>query len=244
MTMRKLPTSPAGRTATGVKSKKGRSPRSSETTRERILKHSTAEFSAKGYNGARVDGIAARCRLSKNTLYYYFGSKEGLFTAVLELMYERLRVRQQDFSTRAYAPIEAMQRLVKHTFCAFLEYPEAIRLLNEENLHKARHIRRSKRLRELYDPLVDTLDELLRRGAACGVFRPGIDPTFLYITLSSLAYHFISNSYTLQIALATDLTSEAAHKAWLSHITDLVLLYCVHERAKQSGQRLTAGNAD
>jgi len=200
--------------------------RDPERTRAKILAQATAEFSAKGFNGARVDSIAARCRLSKNTLYYYFGSKEGLFVAVLEGVYERLRQRQSDFSVREVNPVEALRRMVVETFHAFRDHPEAIRLLNEENLHKARHVRRSNRMRQLYDPLVGTIKEVLDRGSAQGVLRPGIDPVRLYLSLSSLAYHFLSNSHTLEIALARDFSSEKAHRDWIDHITDMMLVYC------------------
>lgn len=200
--------------------------RDPKRTRDRILARATAEFSVKGYDGATVDAIAARCRLSKNMIYYYFGSKEGLFVAVLERMYERLRARQRDFSIRSRDPVQAMAQLVAHTFEAFLEHPEVIRLLNDENMHKGRHIRRSQRIRELYDPLLDTIREVLERGSAQGVFRSDIDPVTLYVSLSSLAYHYLSNQYTLNMALGVDLTSEEACRKWLAHITEMIIVYC------------------
>ena len=200
--------------------------RDPERTRQKILIHATAEFAAKGYDGARVDGIAARCRLSKNMLYYYFRNKEGLFVAVLERMYERLRARQADVSAEARDPEAAMRHLVQQTFQAFVEHPEAIRLLNDENLHMARHIRRSKRIRELYDPLVKSLTQVLQDGAAQGIFRAGIEPQFLYISLSSLAYHYLSNQYTLELALGLPLSANESQEKWLAHITDMVIFYC------------------
>src|SRR6476660_8640601 len=126
----------------------------SKNTRQRILRHSMAEFAAKGYDGARVDSIAHRCRLSKNLLYHYFKSKEGLFIAVLENAYETFRSRQSDFAIRDSNPIDAM-----------LENQDFIALLNTANLHKGRHLRRSSVIRSLYDPLVGTVREILRRGA-------------------------------------------------------------------------------
>ena len=87
-----------------------------------------------------------------------------------------------------------MRQLVAHTFSALAEHGEAIALLNDENLHKGRHLRRSKRIRALYDPLVDTIREVLRRGADQGIFRRDIDPVTLSLTLSSLAYHYLSRS--------------------------------------------------
>jgi len=198
----------------------------SENTRQRILRHSMAEFAAKGYDGARVDSIARRCRLSKNMLYHYFNSKEGLFIAVLENAYETFRARQRDFVIRGSDPVDAMCRLIAYTFYALLENQDVIALLNTENLHKGRHIRRSRLIRSLYDPLVDTVREILRRGVTEGVFRPNIDPVNLYLSLSSLSYNYISNQYTLKVAFGIDLMTKNRRAIWLAHITDLILTYC------------------
>lgn len=209
-------------------------------TRKNIIEHSTNEFAAKGFDGARVDSIARRCRLSKNTLYHYFGSKEGLFIAVLESAYGEFRARQHDFAIRDSDPVEAMRKLIAHTFSALLENQQVIALLNSENLHKGRHIKRSKRIRALYDPLVDTIREVLRRGSAQGIFRSDIDPVILYLSLSSLAYHYISNQFTLQVAFGVDFTAKKQRAAWLAHITDLIVTYC---RAGAPGKASESGRA-
>lgn len=195
-------------------------------TREKLLTHATIEFARKGYDGARVDSIALRCKLSKNMLYYYFQSKEGLFVAVLERMYEKLRSQQKDLAVRASDPASALKQLVHHTFNALLDNPEAIRLMNEENRHKGKHIRQSRRMRDLYNPLVETIRFILDRGREDGVFRAGIDPAFVYLSLSSLCYHYLSNQYTLEVALGVDLGSETARANWLAHITELVTMFC------------------
>lgn len=195
-------------------------------TRDKILTQATREFANKGFDGARVDAIALRCKLSKNMLYYYFGSKEGLFVAVLERMYEKLRMQQKDLAVRASDPVVALEQLVHHTFNAFLENPEAIRLMNEENRHKGRHIRQSQRMRELYNPLVETIRFILTRGHEDGVFRAGVDPAFIYLTLASLCYHYLSNQYTLEVALGVDLGSRKTRDAWLTHIADLLKSFC------------------
>jgi TetR/AcrR family transcriptional regulator len=217
-----------------------RKSRNPERTREKILREATAEFAARSYDGARVDSIARRCRLSKNMLYHYFGSKEGLFIAVLERIYEVFRKRQRDFAARAADPVKAMRQLVAHTFQALLDHPELIALLNSENFHHGRHIKRSKRVRDLYGPLIETIREVLRRGAADGVFRPNIDPVELYISFSSMAYHFISNQYTLQVIFGADFTSAEKRRAWLNHISDMVLAYCAAGAADQA-KRSAAG---
>ena len=206
-------------------------PRSSDPVRvrEKILKQATEEFARIGFEGARVDRIAERCRLSKNMLYYYFKSKEGLFVAALERMYQELRDRQKDLSVRASDPVVAMEQLVHHTFFAFKDNPSAIRLMNEENKHRGKYIRKSGRMRDLYNPLVETIRFILDRGVKDGIFRPRLDPAIVYLTLSSLCYHYLSNQYTLEIALDRDLGSDEAQKLWLDHVSNLVLLYCLSE---------------
>ncbi len=204
-------------------------PRSNDPSRvrARILKLATEEFARIGFEGARVDRIAERCRVSKNMLYYYFKSKEGLFVASLEYVYQALRERQKDLSVRANEPVAAMRQLVEHTFFAFRDNPTAIRLMNEENKHRGKYIKKSARMRELYNPLVGTVASILERGAASGVFRPALDPTVVYLTLSSLCYHYLSNQYTLKFALDRDFSDEALQREWLDHVTEIVLLYCL-----------------
>jgi TetR/AcrR family transcriptional regulator len=208
-------------------------------TRDKILTHATREFASKGFDGARVDGIALRCKLSKNMLYYYFKSKEGLFVAVLERMYEKLRTQQKDLAVRASDPVVALEQLVHHTFNALLENPEAIRLMNEENRHKGRHIRQSRRMRELYNPLVETIRFILKRGHEDGAFRADVDPAFIYLTLASLCYHYLSNQYTLEVALGVDLGSKASRAQWLAHITGLLKAFCAHGSQADQAKAVT-----
>jgi TetR/AcrR family transcriptional regulator len=198
-------------------------------TREKILARATDEFARLGFAGGRVDRIAQRCGLSKNMLYYYFHSKEKLFIAVLERMYERLREAQRELSVRSSDPLVAMEQLVRHTFTALESNPAAIRLMNEENKHRGKYLRKSRRVRDLYNPLVDTIGFILERGRKDGVFRAGLDPAIVYLTLSSLCYHYLSNQFTLQIALDRELDSASARERWLKHVTSLVFLHCVSD---------------
>ena len=198
-------------------------------TREKILSRATEEFARVGFEGGRVDRIAQRCGLSKNMLYYYFHSKEKLFVAVLERMYETLRESQRELSVRTSDPLTAMEQLVRYTFGALESDPAAIRLMNEENKHRGKYLRKSRRVRDLYNPLVETIAFILNRGYKQGVFRSGLDPAIVYLTLSSLCYHYLSNQSTLQIALDRDLESPRARAAWLNHVTSVLLLYCVSD---------------
>lgn len=202
----------------------------SDRTRKLILKHAMNEFATKGYDGARVDSIARRFGLSKNMLYHYFGSKEGLFIAVLEDAYEVFRARQHDIEISTTDPMEAMRQLIVHTFAALIENDKFIALLNSENLHKGRHIRRSRLIRSLYNPLIDKIREILRDGASKGIFKKNIDPIHLYVSFSALAYHYVSNQHTLNAALGIKFATPKRQAAWLAYITELIMNHCAVER--------------
>src|ERR1035437_454029 len=83
-------------TASGTKRpSNGTRLRDSERTKFEILAVATEECARLGFAGARVDEIAAKTRSTKRMIYYYFGSKERLYVAVLEKAYEDIRVTEQ-----------------------------------------------------------------------------------------------------------------------------------------------------
>jgi TetR/AcrR family transcriptional regulator len=207
-------------------------------TREQILSRATEEFARLGFEGGRVDRIAARCRLSKNMLYYYFQSKEKLFVAVLERMYEIMRNQQKDLALRTSDPVVALEQLIRHTFMAMRDDPSVIRLMNEENKHRGKYLKKSHRVRELYEPLLETIAFILDRGSKDGVFRLGLDPVTVYLTFSSLCYHYLSNRYTLEIALGRDMTTDKAHERWLDHVIQVVMLHCLAPAASIAPRRI------
>jgi len=200
--------------------KNGRDP---ERTRARILDAATAEFARYGLGGARVDRIAQRAGANKRMLYYYFGSKEALFLAALEESYAHIRNAEQDLDLEHRDPREALKRLVEFTWRYFLEHPEFLTLLNSENLHRGRHVQRSKRVRELHSPLVETLGAILRRGEREGYFRGGVDPVQLYISIAGEGYFYLSNRYTLSRIFDRDLMAPRALAGRARHITQTIL---------------------
>jgi AcrR family transcriptional regulator len=200
--------------------KNGRDP---ERTRARILEAATTEFAHHGLGGARVDRIARRAGANKRMLYYYFGSKDALFLAALEESYTRIRGAERDLDLEHADPREALKRLVEFTWSYYLEHPEFLTLLNSENLHKGRHIRRSKRVRELHSTLVETLRGILRRGERAGIFRSGIDPVQLYISIAGEGYFYLCNRYTLSRIFDRDLMAPRALAGRARHIQQTIL---------------------
>jgi len=200
--------------------KNGRDP---ERTRARILDAATREFARYGLGGARVDRIAERAGANKRMLYYYFGDKDGLFLAALEGRYAHIRNAERSLDLEKTDPRLALRRLVEFTWNYYLEHPEFLTLLNSENLHKGRHVRSSKRVRDLHSPFVETLGAVLRRGEKAGVFRAGIDPVQLYISIAGEGYFYLSNRYTLSRIFGRDLMAPRALAARARHIEQTIL---------------------
>jgi AcrR family transcriptional regulator len=199
------------------------SSRDPERTRHKILAAATEEFARYGLGGARVDRIAARAGANKRMLYYYFSDKDNLFLAALERSYSEIRAAERGLQLEHLAPHLALRRLVEFTWDYFLAHPEFLTLLNSENLHKGRHVRRSRSVPEMHTPLVETLRAVLRRGESAGVFRKGIDPVQLYISIAGEGYFYLSNRYTLSQIFARDLMTPRALAARARHNADMIL---------------------
>ena len=194
-------------------------------TRAAILDAATQEFTAKGLAGARIDTIAKRAAANKRMIYHYFGDKEGLYLAVLEQTYAAIRTAEVGLKLGGRDPVDGMRELIAFTWQYFLAHPEFLSLLGTENLHGARYLKQSQRIRDLHSPLVGMLSDLLARGAKSGVFRSGVDPVQLYITIASLGFFYLSNRHTLSTIFGRDLGADDMIAARGKHVVDVVLAY-------------------
>jgi AcrR family transcriptional regulator len=192
-------------------------------TQKRILGAATEEFARFGLGGARVDRIAQRARANKRMLYYYFGDKDALFLAALEDRYAHIRSAERALDLEHLEPRAALERLVEFTWRYFLEHPEFMTLLNSENLHKGRHVRRSRQVQDMHSPLVETLRAVLKKGEAQGFFRKGVDPVQLYISIAGEIYFYLSNRYTLSRIFDRDLMAPRALAQRSRHVTQMIL---------------------
>ena len=184
--------------------------RVAEVTRARILAAAKIEFARKGLGGARVDAIAARAKANKRMIYHYFGSKDRLFTAVLEEAYRDIRSAELELPLDTLEPEEAIETLLRFTWDYYLANPEFVTLVNSANLHQARHLKNSETFRSFGPPFVGLVKSILERGVAKGVFRSGIDPVQLNITIAAIGYYYLTNRYTGAIMFARDyMTKEA-----------------------------------
>lgn len=192
-------------------------------TRSTILAAATTEFAQKGFDGGRMDDIARNANVSKNSLYYHFGSKDELFLAVLEQVYTFIRTRHNEMSLRGLPPDEAMRKLVRHTASIWIEHPEFGRLIASENLQAARHIRQSRKILTMYNPLLETIRSLLATGNAQGVFRDGVNPIDLYISIAALSAYYIAYHHSFDALFEENLMAPARLEERIQHAEDMVL---------------------
>ncbi len=201
---------------------KGR-PRDAEQTRKRILEAATVEFARKGLGGARVDAIALRSKSNKRMIYHYFGSKEQLFKQVIEAAYVGIRTAEQKLHLDELEPEEAVSTLVRFTWAYYLQHPEFLTLVNSENLHRAKHLKSSEVIRAVSGQFMQMVKRILDRGIATGVFRAGIDPVQLNITIAAIGYYYLTNRFTGSIVFERDLMSLDNLNARLEFNLDTIL---------------------
>ncbi|MGJ7492072.1 TetR/AcrR family transcriptional regulator [Variovorax sp. ZT4R33] len=190
-----------------------------------IIEVATREFAEKGFAGGRIDLIAQATRTSKRMIYYYFGSKEGLYLAVLEQAYSRIRSIEAQLHLADLAPEAALRKLVAFTVDYQRANPDFIRLVMNENIHRGEFLAQSKIIQQLNVPAIDAVRDVYQRGVVSQVFRAGIDPVDLHMSISALSFFNVANRHTFSLIFKRNLDSRAAVAARRDSITEMVVRY-------------------
>jgi AcrR family transcriptional regulator len=199
--------------------------RDAERTRREILDIATREFADRGFAGARVDEIADRTRTTKRMLYYYFGSKERLFVAVLEGAYATIRAAEQTIEVDHLDPAAAIRRLAELTFDHHESHPDFIRLVSIENIHRAEHIAGHSDLAGQNTPAIELIERILDRGRADGSFTREIDAVDLHMMISAFCVFRIANRHTFGAIFDRDLTDAARRDGYRRMLGDMIVEY-------------------
>lgn len=218
-----VPDTPPSKTANQAK-QRSRS-NDPERTMQDILEVATREFAAKGLSGARIDEIAELTRTSKRMIYYYFGSKEGLYVAVLEEAYRRIRRIESELHLENLPPEEALRTLVGFTFDYQNANPDFIRLVMNENIHRGQFLAQSTIIQQLNVPAIDAVRSVYERGRTEGVFRTDLDPVDLHMSISALCFFHVSNQHSFSLIFKRNMTSPAALATRRAQVIDIILRY-------------------
>lgn len=200
--------------------------RDADATREDILEAATEEFADKGLSGARIDQIAERTSTSKRMIYYYFRSKVGLYRSVLEREYTRIRRAESAIALDRLAPEKALAELVRQTFDSHIERPTFVRLVMNENIHHAEHLKHVQGLQRLNKAMIESLQAIVDRGAKARVFKRGIDALELHINITALCFYTVSNRYTFRQGFAHDMWAPRDVRKRRDQVVDVILSWC------------------
>jgi AcrR family transcriptional regulator len=197
--------------------------RDRDRTQAEILDVATRHFAEHGYSGARVDEIAEQTRTTKRMLYYYFGSKEGLYLAVLERAYTGIRALEQQVDVEHLAPAEALRQVAEITFDHHEAHPDFVRLVSIENIHRAEHMRASGRFGDLNTPAIDLIAAILERGHAAGVFTRDADAIDVHMMISAFCVFRVANRHTWATIFERDLLDPALRERYRRMLGDMVV---------------------
>lgn len=199
--------------------------RDRERTRREILEIAFEEFAESGLLGANTDAIAARAKVTKRLIFYYFNTKEELFTAVLEMAYGKMRVAEENLHLDALEPEAAIRSLAEFTFDFHQSNQQYVRLVTIENVHRGRHMDGSQKLKDMTRPIIDQIARVLANGERSGAIRPGIKPLELHMTLNALCIFSVANRHTFEAQFGWDMTSPEAKAQRRAEIADLLWRY-------------------
>ncbi len=196
-----------------------------ERTRAEIIEVATKEFSQRGYSGGRINEIAERTRTSKRMIYYYFGSKEGLYRAVLFEHYRRLRTNDRDALLHEGRPLEALALLVGSTFDWYVEHANEVPLVMVENIHKGANIKALQDIESLNSTAIEGVQRIYDQGVERGVMRPGLRSIDIYLALASASFFNVSNRYTFKAIFGHDMTAPDEIARRRSAVIETVMRY-------------------
>lgn len=194
-----------------------------QATRDSILRAATRVFAKHGYEGGSVEKISSAAKSYDRMIYYYFGSKQGLFIEVLEHIYRRMNEAESRLELDVDKPVDALRAVIRFVMGYYRKHPEFITLLNTENLHKGRHIAKSLRAREYSSPAIAVIGKILQSGATSGVFRHDLQARDVYLLIAATGYFYMSNRHTLSAFLGENMEAPEAIAHWEVFVTDTVL---------------------
>lgn len=197
-------------------------------TMAEILAVATHEFADKGLTGARIDAIAAATRTSKRMIYYYFGSKDGLYLAVLEEAYRRMRAIESDLHLDDLPPIDALQKLVEFTYDHHRDNEDFIRLVMNENIQRGDYLRQSQSIQQLNSKAIESVRDVYDRGVVQGVFRGGLDPVDIHSAISAFTFFNVSNRHTFGLIFQDRASQDKAATLKRGHVVELILRFVSH----------------
>ncbi|HEX9727282.1 MAG TPA: TetR/AcrR family transcriptional regulator [Gemmatimonadales bacterium] len=141
------------------------------SSRERIERAASAEFARRGFAGARVARIAERARVNKQLIFYYFGSKAGLYEAIVAAASDSV-TREAETSPIGSAS-ERLRAVIRSVHRALRDRPELVGVLFDRQTAADGA---PPAAREALSRLTHEVGDVISQGQGLGFFRDDTDP--------------------------------------------------------------------
>ncbi|TDV72603.1 TetR family transcriptional regulator [Pseudomonas sp. LP_7_YM] len=192
-------------------------------TLKRILAAARQAFSEHGLAGARIDDIAHDAGVTKQLIHHYYGTKEGLFVAVLDEASDQIMSELVALDVDSLSPTQAMRQVLNHFFDQYRDDPLMGSLALEGIRYHDAHQTPRNHFLELAPRLIDKLDALLKRGAETGEFKHGLDAPLFLATAALVTTGWFTNRYSTSALTGLATYSEEGLHVWREHSVDFVL---------------------
>ncbi len=175
------------------------------TTKHRAIAVATTAFAERGVAGTSLDWLAAELGVTKQTILYHFGSKDGLIAEVLATGARDLAAALDTARDPALAGFERVEALVRASFALAVARPDLLGLLRELNRLGPT---RSGAVLDVLQPLIDEAIAFLTREMAAGRLRAG-DPEMVLVSAYAVVTGAVADAEVLR-AVGLDLDLRVA----------------------------------
>jgi TetR/AcrR family transcriptional regulator len=188
---------------------------------DQILAAATRLFASRGFGGTSLQAIADQVGVTKQTLLYYYPSKEELRNAVLDSLIEHWRSRLPEMLLTVTAGNQSYDALLQELVTFFQSNSDRATLLARELLDNPEGIR--KLLMDNFKPWLLLVAQYVKMGQQTGLIREDVDPESAILNVIILVIAYAAGGSTLSAALTADRVSRKdANKRQIAELSRMV----------------------
>ncbi len=176
--------------------------------RRALLDAGKTEFANFGYDGARLERIAAKAGCAKRMLYYYFGNKKDVYLAVIEQSYSDIRESEEQLNLDALEPLQALHALAQKSFEYHEQNQEFTRLVLQENFQGGEMLGQISKTELLRKAALEPIERIVQRGVAQGLFKDQLNAVDVHYLISALSGFRVDHAATWHSLLQVDLLGD------------------------------------
>ena len=174
---------------------------------DRILDAARGEFAQHGFGGARLQDIAARAQLSHPTLLYHFGSKEGLYAAVIEQAMQDWAAMTSLAIADGKDGFDRVATLIDAGFAFFATHHDFVVIWRREAIEGGSRLQQA--IAEHMRPFFDRAVVFLRGEVEAGRLREHDPIELIQLVYGAVMTYFSDAGFRAALSGVDPMTSEA-----------------------------------